>query len=568
MRLLLRPLAMALGLAALSGCTDAALLAPAAGPSAATYVPAEQCESDPNCGSGVNGVIHDGTGNGVLPSVAGDPSPGAAGVWLGDYSSARWCYANYNSWVTDADKDWLDDKCEYELAKAFAPAVAISAQEDCELGEPYWAVKYFPNIPAYGTGEFVRIAYMPAYYRDCGDLWGHFASGHRGDSEFIMVGIHHNPTTRHWEVKEMYTSAHAGTITNSSEYTGDPSKLQYPSGRALTYPRVWVAKNKHANYRSQSECNSGAKWFDDCDDNTTRGRLRVLKHRNVGSRYVDNFPNCVASQNPLYYQNGRTECFYTSRNFEGWQVSSEDGVTPYRNFLMNYVFECYDYTYMFSGSCPYWGPGSTPPSSTRTTGVVNGPTQVSAQQSYSWSGFVTGGSTPYQFEWYRQYGTATPVLVATSSSSTAGSTAGMTMYVSTCHNFTLILKIRSADGQTWEDRHDVAVTTCPPPPLGVSISGPYGISQKGTYTYTSSVSGATSVTYDWQERTCEDSASQNCTAWSGYNITTSTYTRVLGPDCSGTGQRNIQLKLVVRASDGRTATDTHQTSLCGTAIEA
>lgn len=562
MRTLLRQraLALALAVAALYGCADAGLLATPDGPSAATYIPEEPCQADPECGTGVDGTIHDGTGNGVLPNVAGDPSPGAAGVWLGDRLSARWCYANYNSWVTDADQDWLDDTCEYELAKAFAPAVAMSAQEACGLGEPYWAAKYFPNLSPYETGEFVRIAYMPSYYRDCG------TAGHWGDSEFIMIGIHHNPATRHWEVKEMYTSAHAGTITNSSEYTGDPGKLQYPSGRPLTYPRVWVAKDKHANYRTQGECNAGALWFDDCDDNTTRGRLRVLKHRNVGSRFVDFFPSCAASQNPLYYQNGRTECFYTSRKFEGWQVSGEEGVTPYRNFLVNFTFDCFDFTYDFQ-SCPWWGPGPTPPSSTRMTGVVNGPTQVSAQQSYSWTNFVTGGVTPYQFEWYRQYGTATPVLVASSSSSIVGSSGGMTMFVDACQNFTLILKIRSADGQTWEDRHDVAVTTCPPPPLGVSISGPYGITQKATYTYTSSVSGATSVTYDWQERTCEDSAGQNCTAWSGFNITQSTYTRVLSPDCSGTGQRNFQLKLVVRASDGRTATDTHQTGLCGGTAE-
>ena len=56
------------------------------------------------CGS-TNGVIHDGTRNETLVAVPGDPSPGAPGVWLGDTLAGRWCYADYNSFITDADRD-------------------------------------------------------------------------------------------------------------------------------------------------------------------------------------------------------------------------------------------------------------------------------------------------------------------------------------------------------------------------------------------------------------------------------------------------------------------------------
>lgn len=89
----------------------------------------------------VDGTIHDGTGNGILPTFADDPSPGANGVWLGDMSSARSCYADHNSFVNDQDHDWLDDDCEFRLASAFAPALVMNPVDGCPLGEPYWAAK-------------------------------------------------------------------------------------------------------------------------------------------------------------------------------------------------------------------------------------------------------------------------------------------------------------------------------------------------------------------------------------------------------------------------------------------
>src|SRR5216110_119645 len=156
-----------------------------------------QCNDDPLLCGPVDGTIHDGTGDGSVTQVAGDPSPGAPGIWLGWYGSGQYCYANYNSFMNDGDHDWLDDQCEYLIAKAFAPALAISPADGYDKGEPYWAVKYFPNDPNYGWGEFVRIAYMPAYYRD-GGTPGSGATAHVGDSEFIMVGVQYNPSTQHW----------------------------------------------------------------------------------------------------------------------------------------------------------------------------------------------------------------------------------------------------------------------------------------------------------------------------------------------------------------------------------
>jgi hypothetical protein len=447
------------------------------------------CDEDPVLCGPVDGTIHDGTGNGSVTHAPGDPSPGSPGVWLGHYVTGRYCYADYNSFMRDDDLDWLDDQCEYELAKAFAPVLAIHPQDGCSQGEPYWAAKYFDD-PGYGWGEFVRIGYMPAYYVDCGSY------GHNGDSEAIMIDVHQNTATLHWELRHVYLSAHQGTFTNSSDFIRDPSGLEFPAHR-LAYPRVWVARAKHANYRSRDACNSGAYGFDSCDGNTTVGRLRIYKHRNVGSRFVDWFPDGVASGNPAFSQNGRREYFYTPQNFRGWQTTG-DGVSPYASFLYSLFFERYDYTYVFGGGTWYAGPGPDRPGRTTLTGVVDGPRQVTAYQTYTWTSFVTGGQLPYRAEWWRRYASqSTATLVGTSTNDspfTAGSWVGT---VDRCENFTLTLKIWSTDGQYWYDNHDVAVT-CPPPPLTAYIDGPDVITSKGTYTWEAMPAGGVGgYTYAW-----------------------------------------------------------------------
>ena len=192
---------------------------------------------------------------------------------------------------------------------------------------------------------------MPGYYKDCGAL------GHNGDSEFIMVEIHFNPSTSHWELKPMFRSAHTGAnFTDSSNWSFDPSQVEYPSGRSRSYPRVWVARGKHANYATRSACDLGALSYDSCATHSIGGgRILVYEHRNVGSRTYDRL-GCQPSGNSLYYQNEREECFYTRRKFEGWQQSPETGVTPYYDFLMGKAFECFAYASLQLNYC-YYGAG-------------------------------------------------------------------------------------------------------------------------------------------------------------------------------------------------------------------
>ncbi len=544
----------------LAGCApDATPTAPDfSSPSLAVTCP------DDFCGP-TDGTIHDGTGIGSVPIVAGDPSPGAAGIWLGNKVSARWCYASHNVYVTDTDYDWLDDECEYQLAKAFAPVFAVSPSDRCPGGEPYWAAKYFDQGFG-GWGQFVRIAYMPAYYRDCGK------SPHAGDSEFIMVSVHENTATRHWEVRDAYYSAHAGTPNDASDYIRLSSDLEYPT-RHRAYPRVWTARNKHGNYRTRNECNTRAAIDDNCSDNVNRGRLRIHRSRNVGSRFVDRFPSGAPSQNPLYSGNGRREYFYRSVNFAGWQINAA-GVTPYRTSLGFYVFECFDYTYTFTGTC-YWGPGrsdgSRPSASATTmTGVIDGPTSVTPYQTYTWTTFVTGGVVPYRAEWWRRYASASvATLMATTTGSYNGvtSTAGSwSATVDRCENFTISVRFWSADNRTWVDHHDVGIASCPPPPLSVRISGPGAITVKGTYAFTALLTNFSGPSYTWSERFCNDWGGTSCTSWVTITGIGTTFNRTLGPKCGTLRQDNFQLRVVVRNSDGRTATDTHMAQLCESAL--
>lgn len=85
----------------------------------------------------------------------------------------------------------------------------------------------------------------------------------------------------------------------SSELVG-PSQIAFPV-RYRTFPLVWVARNKHANYKSKAACNAGGGKplgasipFDTCDMTAAdtrfyRNRMPVRANRNVGRVNDPNF---------------------------------------------------------------------------------------------------------------------------------------------------------------------------------------------------------------------------------------------------------------------------------------
>lgn len=99
-------------------------------------------------------------------------------------------------------------------------------------------------------------------------------------------------------------------------------------------------------------------------------------------------------------------------------------------------------------------------------------------------------------------------------------------------------------------------------PLSLSMTGPSVVTVKATYTYTAVTSGFVAPTYTWSQRFCSDFAATQCDNWSTIIGLTTTMNRVLGRDCSGTGETIFQARVVVRNSDGRQLETQRTTSLC------
>lgn len=354
------PLALlgSLLVACTSSLTDAPEPLPALGAFSALTAPEveplmtwEGCLITPGCVGddeqpGFLSQIHDANpSTAVFDPNLPDPSPGALGLWIG--LSATDCYlmrAQQPNLMIDQDHDGLRDLCEYRLALAFAPMLRVSALESsaCLRGEPYWAAKFIDDSP-YGTGDMVKLAYLPAYYTDCG-VDGTGAYGHEADSEFIQLTVVYNYSTQHWELVNSFLSAHScagsgieciGGILQASEFWGPT--FEWPAGRARTFPRVYVAIGKHANYRSQASCDGGGTLgLDECPESYDVGRFLVWESRNLGSARFP-FADCVQSVAGLPDRQGQ-ECFWTGSVFRGW-LPGFRGVTTYAAFLTSVVFQ-------------------------------------------------------------------------------------------------------------------------------------------------------------------------------------------------------------------------------------
>lgn len=116
---------------------------------------------------------------------------------------------------------------------------------------------------------------------------------------------------------KVFLTSHYGTVSNSSELVAyNDFALQYPH-RYRAYPRVFVAIDKHANYKSDTACDEGAAFTDDCPNNQDESaRVPVIESRNLGSSVVK-WSTTTTSQSPGYYAG--SEYFWNSNfNFCGW----------------------------------------------------------------------------------------------------------------------------------------------------------------------------------------------------------------------------------------------------------
>ncbi len=263
---------------------------------------------------------------------AEDPYPDSAGVFINTYDELE-CFDGVEN---DVDEDGIGDACEFALAQAFAPLMNFSYGDDVSR-EPKWAVRYSDGL--------VYIAYFMAYYNDAG-VQGNFLAcarfvlfcdAHWEDSEAILFRVTYVSTTQHWLLVDGLLSGHDGyNLIDSPFPNGHPYASGIGYGDKLGgYPIVFVSENKHANYVSDSECDSGGKGnLDNCSTSLSPARLEIYGNANLGG-YAHQFVDCVYSGSPFYSSN--QECFWSGSRFGGWQGINPDS-DPYRDRLADFGF--------------------------------------------------------------------------------------------------------------------------------------------------------------------------------------------------------------------------------------
>jgi hypothetical protein len=275
---------------------------------------------------------------------ARQPAPVPTGLrvdWMATCTAGPW----------DVDEDGLDDRCELGLARAFAPVLKVD-RRDClwmedAAGRRLAGGYLFAAQPIAGG---VRIAYLPAYYRDCGwrgpACWleGEACGAHPGDSELIAIDV--APTDdRRWRTVGVFLSAHCFDRSDGRcrWYRGrDLEKFAWANGRTGGAPRVWVARDKHGGYPSRGACDAGHWFYDSCDHNDQEIRLPILRaSQNIGSRHhpLPAAGGCIAAENLLLGSRGAhpgtRECPWDeAAPFWGWQAAGTGAApTSYARYL-------------------------------------------------------------------------------------------------------------------------------------------------------------------------------------------------------------------------------------------
>lgn len=276
------------------------------------------------------------------------------GVFLPSHMT--WAYCRSTTQWNDVDRDGITDECEDPLARAFAPTLWESATDDAIGKEPFYSVSPYP----YALGK-IQIIYALSYYRDAGDpLTRSYA--HDGDSEFIIVEvvpIGDNFTTN-FAVDYVFLSAHWDTEVESSQRV-HYSNLWFNNDVHRASAEVWVAEDKHANYRSRAACENGG-WSpfglsaDECDDLYYKKPLVDWYpwRGNLGSQYHAANPmpdmqmqNCVSAlvyDPPDVSPRVGTECYWNvGARFAGWvgNITWQDYdhlSTPYQKIVSSFYF--------------------------------------------------------------------------------------------------------------------------------------------------------------------------------------------------------------------------------------
>ncbi len=227
----------------------------------------------------------------------------------------------------------MDDACEAELAIAFRPQL-VTDWNDCETRrQPHFAVKQkYSN----DWGGVILIFYAISYIYDCGP------NGHRGDTEWIIleVGPSTNPSYAPWSLKYGTLSAHWGTYIDQTAGYAAQDLEDAEGSPGFGAPRIWVARGKHANYRTQTSCNTSGLWnWDNCDSPMPYYfTLSFGGGQNLGTSSI---PFVGAANSPVYdaiNYSGRYEFYWVPGSFCGWIASGIECAKTYEKSLVPYGF--------------------------------------------------------------------------------------------------------------------------------------------------------------------------------------------------------------------------------------
>jgi hypothetical protein len=286
----------------------------------------------PTTGGGVGTMAYcDGSDCDGGGGPAGTP-PGA-GISIPDLTMNA-CRNRTVSGV-DRDNDYLDDECEWKIAYNFAPALRFTYGDTTTSRETYWAAHAKEACVTAETNDtinfyclewlpVIRVFYALGYHKDGG--WSFAFPAHNGDSEFLIVEVAYDHQEETWKHTRTFMSSHQGSPSGESGWWyhnwRDRGYIEYPY-TVNGYHRVWVEKNKHANYGTEATCDDGPAGG--CGSGWQE-RVDVRIEDNIGE-YSHNLLTFVSSRQGY----PGTECFWCIGSFRGWHSSGQ--TTGYRDYL-------------------------------------------------------------------------------------------------------------------------------------------------------------------------------------------------------------------------------------------
>jgi hypothetical protein len=184
----------------------------------------------------------------------------------------------------DLDRDGIADHLEQALLEKFAPTLLL-ARGECD-GVP---ASFVPNVlaprvlardatlygqafrvPSTGDRVLVELHFFHLWAKDCG------RRGHDLDVEHVSAivfapGLESPAST--WIADVWYAAAHQGSVCDAS--SGARASV---IGAAVSGPRVFVSRGKHASYLDRGQCKGGCGG-DECGDDRVVTPSRII---NIG----------------------------------------------------------------------------------------------------------------------------------------------------------------------------------------------------------------------------------------------------------------------------------------------